>query len=209
MPRAPSILCLSVALLVAASARSAEMPVIVNGNALARADKPPAASPPPSNVQLPKIVNLSSLAVQTPAADGKTSDSKAPVIVNQAPAPKASNAMPVRYVVDYNMYAASDYVRPVGYNSYAGYNGLYSGYSDYGYTGGFGAYAGYGMGSYGMGGYGGYGPAYGYAPFIADLRPPLVEVLATGVRANVGRLTSMPAVAAPVYGEVIGVYYSR
>jgi hypothetical protein len=118
----------------------------------------------------------------------------------------------------YSVPTTIDYMTPVAYNAYR-YGptlGAYTGGMGYGmyspYSAGLGYYGGFGYGGYGYGGFG-YGGGYGYAaplpvaPGGVGWLPPRVEVLDTGIRANVGHLTSMPAVAAPVYGDVIGVYY--
>lgn len=193
MLRASSLLSLPAALAFTAAATAIELPVIYNGTQVAAA--PNAAADPPAatgKVELPTIINYPSAAF--PKTDGKP--------------PAAPKATPVRVVVAYD---AGDYMTPVSYNAYGAgpmlgiYEGMgYNMAAPYGL--GFGNYGGYGYGGYGYG-YGGYGPGFGLATTLVDLRPPRVEVLDTGVRANVGRLASTPSVAAPVFGEVMAVYY--
>ncbi|HEY1377644.1 MAG TPA: hypothetical protein VGF55_12665 [Gemmataceae bacterium] len=213
MLRAASILSLPAALALAATAPAAELPVIINGSQLAQAPKTePAPQPAPAKGNLPVIINYPSAAMQAVPANDKL-----PKIVNLSPAAPPAKPAPGK-VVFYNWAALADVMGPVGYNAYsvgpslglgAGL-GYELGYEMYGapYAGGLtGYYAGYG-GAYPLG-YAGYGYAPGgiaMAPSLVDLRPPRVEVLDTGVRANVGHLTSMPAVREPVYGQVIAVY---
>ncbi len=205
MLRAASCLSLSAALALAATAPAAELPVIYNGTQVAQAPAGQPAAPPAEKGPLPVIINYPSAVLNQKAP----ADGKGPTIVN-LPVPKPERG-PARVVVG-NVAAYADTMGPVGYNAYVAGPGLgldgglgYSMYSPY--AGGYGGYGGY----YGYA-YGGY-PAYGYAPGYAlnaawvDLRPPLVNILATGVRPNVGHLTSMPSVREPVFGEVVGVYY--
>ena len=205
MPRASSILCIPAVLVLAGSARAIELPVIVNGVQVVQAPKtPPVASPDADKAKPPVIINNPSAALQ-PTPAGQTSDGKQPVIVNMAAAGPAKPA-PARIAVAYTVPAYADYVTPVAYNTYGiGSMVGFDGGMGYGlsaaYGGGFGNYGGYGYGGYVVPAYDTFGP-WGYGSY-----PPLVEVLDTGVRANVGRLVSIPSVRAPVYGSVIGVYY--
>jgi hypothetical protein len=203
MPRASSLLSLSAVLALAGMAPALEMPVIVNG---AQESQPAKPAPDAAKTQPPVIINYPSAALQPAPADQKT-DAKLPVIINYA-APAAKPG-PARFAVAYNVPVSDDYMAPVAYNSYR----LGSMYSldagmGYGLSAPYaGMYGGYGSG-YGYG-YGGYVvPAYdAFGPWGYGLYPPLVEVLDSGVRPNAGRLTSMPSVRAPVFGQVIGVYY--
>jgi hypothetical protein len=204
MPRASSILCLPAALVFSAAAPAIELPVIVNGTQVAQAKSQPVAAPAADKKQLPVIRNYPSAAFGP--ADQK-SDGKAPKIVNN-PGHLPANAAPARVAVAYTVPTYPDYMAPVAYNAYR--TGAIFGFdagAGYGfsapYGGNCGGYygGGYGFGGYVLPGYDFFGPwGYGFAP-------PLVEVLDTGVRANAGHLTSMPSVAAPVYGHVMGVYY--
>jgi hypothetical protein len=198
MPRASSILCLPAALVLAAAAPAAELPIIVNGAQVVQAKTQPSDPPVPAKMQLPVIYNYPSAAM--PPADQKA-DGKLPVIVSNPVAPRPANAPPVRVPVAYMVPTYTDYMAPVAYNAY-GMGGMYS--ADVGMSYGYSApYGGYGSG------YGAYAiPAYdAFGPWGYGLYPPLVEVLDTGVRVNVGRLVSMPSVRSPVTGHVMGVYY--
>jgi hypothetical protein len=199
MPRASSLLCLPAALVLAAAAPAVELPVIVNGTQVVQANTQPSNPPAPPKMQLPVIYNYPSAAM--PPADQKA-DGKLPVIVNRPGAPPAANAAPVRVAVTYVVPTYTNYMTPVAYNGY-GNGGMYS--ADvgmgYGYSAPYGGGYGSAFGAYAIPAYDTFGP-WGYG-----LYPPLVEVLDTGVRANVGRLVSMPSVRSPVYGHVMGVYY--
>jgi hypothetical protein len=203
MPRASSIFCLPAALALAAAAPAVELPVIVNGTQVVQAKTQPVAPPVGGKLQMPVIVNYPSAALQVAPADQKA-DGKLPVIVANPVVPRPANVAPARVAVAYIVPTYSEYVTPVAYNAYrvGSMLGLDAG-GGYGFSAPYGGYygGGYGYGGYGFPAYDTFGPwGYGY-------NPPLVEVLGTGVRANVGRLTSIPSVAAPVYGQVIGVYY--
>ena len=208
MPRASSVLCLAVVLALAGQAAAIELPVITNGTQVAQAPPAPAEKPA-SNVQPPVIHNYPSAATQP--AEGAKSDIKLPMIVNQPavkvePAKAPAARVAVAYLASENLYMS-----PVGYNAYGGGGSILGayGYGGYGY-GGYGYMApsmgGY-FGGYAYDAYTGYAPAMALTPSILDLRPPRVEVLDTGVRPNVGRLASMPAVSNPVFNQVIAVYY--
>jgi hypothetical protein len=179
--------------IAANTSQAADLPVIINGTQVVQAPKAEQAPPPAkSNTQLPKIANY-------------PSDLNLPVV-------KQAKGL-TRVVVPLDIAAASDDVAPVTYNAYCwgpmlglyggpGY-GLYAPWSGaYGYSSAYGGYCG-GYGYYGC------GPGLAYSTAIVDLRPPKVEILDTGVRANIGRLTSLPSVGEPVYGDVLGVYYRR
>jgi hypothetical protein len=214
MPRASSVFCLPALLAAASLANAAELPVIVNGTQVAQAPAPTSDAPPPAKGQLPVIINYAAAFQATPSEAPK-SDAKLPTIVNESPKP--TKAAPVRAVYAYSFPAGGEYMAPVAYNAYSvggpmlgAYGSL--GYMPTGYATGIGYYGGAGYGGLGYGyaagyGYSAYSPAVALTSSLVDLRPPRVEVLDTGVRPNVGRLTSMPSVASPVYGEVIGLYY--
>jgi hypothetical protein len=158
----------------------------------APAPAPKEVQPADAKVQLPVIVNYPS------AAGVKYPDRPA----NAPPAP--ARAYAYRTFTD-------GYVTPSYYNAYAPLYGY--GAAPYNVAAPFNAY-GFGFGGYGYGAgyFGGYtAPSLAYAAIpgaLVDLRPPLVNVLDTGVRANVSGLTSMP-VAAPVYNDMIAVVYYR
>jgi hypothetical protein len=212
MPRASSVLSLSVALALAASAYAVDPPVIINGTSVAKAQQPPAEKPADSKVQPPVIYNYPSAATNPPA-EGKKSDMKLPTIVNQPPAVEPAKAPPAPRAVGYYVPYVTEYMAPVGYNAFGVGGPMLNAYGGYGYGGwGYGCYgylAGGYLGGYGYDAYTGYAPALAMTPSILDLRPPRVEVLDTGVRANVGRLTSLPSVREPVWNPVVGVYYYR
>jgi hypothetical protein len=201
MPRASSILCLPAVLALATAAPAVELPIIVNGNQLVQAKDEPAPPPAAVKSQLPVIINYPSAALQAAPADGK-----GPVIIADTAGPRPIKPAPVRVAVAYALPMESDYMAPVAYNAYGigSMLGVDAGLG-YGVSSPYGA----GLGYYGAYGYGGYSyAAYGpVAPWGFGLVPPRVEVLDTGIRPNAGRLTSMPSVRAPVYGQVMGVYY--
>jgi hypothetical protein len=192
MLRATSFLgLLALGAMAQSQVRAGDLPVIVNGTQVAQATKvQPTAPPTTAKGPLPIIINYPS-AIMPPAPANP-----------QAPKPAKA---PTRVVFAYNAAAVADDIDPVAYNIYRygpmlgayGYGG--PGYGISPYAGAYGYSSAYG--------YSGYGAGLAYTTAIVDLRPPKVEVLDTGIRPNVGRLTSMPAVGAPVYGEVIGVYY--
>jgi hypothetical protein len=201
MPRASSVLCLPALLGLAAAANAVEPPVITNGVQLAQAPKA-GDQPAAAKGQLPVIVNYTAaFKGEPPPADGK-----GPKIINESPAAKPGNA-PARVAYAYTYPYVGEYMSPVAYNAY-GYGPMLGLNAAYGYGQGYDMMAPY-AGGFGYGGYG-YAAAYGglgFAPAVYDWRPPRVEVLDTGIRANVGRLTSMPPVREPVWGDVIAVYY--
>jgi hypothetical protein len=193
------LLYVPAALALAGVAPAAELPVVYNGVTQAPAPAPKEVQPADAKVQLPVIVNYPS------AAGVKYPERPA----NAPPAP--ARAYAYRTFTD-------GYVAPSYYNAYApllgygaGYN-MAAPYGAFGYDYGAYGYGGFGGLGYGLGYYGGYtAPSLAYAVMpgaLVDLRPPLVEVLATGVRANINGVTSMP-VAAPVYNDMIGVVYYR
>lgn len=217
MLRASSFLSLSAVVALAAAAPALELPVIVNGTQVVQAPKPPAANPPEQAKGKPPVIINYPSALQSEAA--KPGNGKGPVIITGPAIPHPAKAFPARVAVAYNS-TISDYMTPVAYNAY-GYGQGFGGYAGglgYGmydpYTAGVGSYGGYGFGGFGYGGYG-YGgfvlPANAavgpFGPWGYGYTPPLVNVLDTGVRANVGHLVSMPAIAAPVFGDVAAVYY--
>jgi hypothetical protein len=207
MLRASSLLSVSAALALASMAQAIEPPVIVNGTAVAQAPRPEQA-PPPADPKPPVINNWPS-AAQTAPADNRKTDVKLPTITADVLAIKPAAAAPARVAVAYTAPVISEYMTPVAYNAYGvgpqlGLNAAY-GYDMYSpFVGGYG-YGGYGYAGYGYAG--AYGPSLALAPTFYDFRPPRVEVLDTGVRPNVGHLTSLPSVREPVFGQVIGVYY--
>ena len=208
MLRASSILCLPAALALATAVPAADLPAIVNGTQVVQGKTQPATPPAADKSRLPVIINYPSAALQAPT--DQKSDAKLPVIIGNPPAPQAANPAPARMAVAYTLTAYNEYMGSVAYNPYR--LGTMASY-DYGMGYGFSApYGGYYTGGYGYGGYG-YGLGYGFptydtfGPWGYGLYPPRVEVLDSGVRPNVGRLTSMPSVASPVYGHVMGVYY--
>jgi hypothetical protein len=180
MVRTPVLLgLLALGAPAAARAPAAELPVITNGRQLTRADDAP---PAPAKAPLP-------------------------VITNQPMAPKPAKAPQPRIVVPYTVGAIADDLGPVTYNAY--YAGPYAGIG-YGYPSWVGGYGyGYGWSGWGYGSiaYPAYDPWYGFAPWGVG-RPPLIQVMDTGIRYNVGSLVSMPY-PAPVYGSVLGTYYRR
>jgi hypothetical protein len=199
MPRASSILCLPAVLALAGAASAVELPVIVNGAQVAQATKTEVApAPAGAKTQLPVIINYPSAAFQAAPAGQKT-DAKLPVIIANPVKPA-----PARVAVAYTVPEYVNYMTPVAYNAY-GIGSAYGVNDGLGY----GMSASYGGGYYGDYGYGGYAiPAYdAYGPWGYGAYPPLVQVLDTGIRANAGRLTSIPGARAPLYGQVIGVYY--
>jgi hypothetical protein len=230
MPRASSLFCLPAVLALAASAHAIELPVIINGDQVAQNKAQPTTSPASANSPAPIIINFPSAAF---VGGNPKSNVPLPTIANQTPAANAGTAAPARAPNAYAVWVNNGYVTPVGYNAY----GFGSGFGAYGggwganmyapYAGGLGYYGGLGYGGLGYGGLGygglgfsglGYGGFGGYgnggyaaplpvAPWGLSWLPPRVEVLDSGVRANAGRLTTMPGVAAPVFGDVIGVYY--
>jgi hypothetical protein len=147
------------------------------------------------------------LPVITNGAGGDQPAAKAPppVIVNQPSAPKPAKPAPARVVVPLTIGAIADDVAPVTYNAYYGGPFAGIGYVTPYWAGGYGY--GWGWGGYSPYFYPAYDPWFTFAPWGVG-RPPRIELLDTGIRHNVGSLISMPY-PAPVYGNVLGVYYRR
>jgi hypothetical protein len=223
MPRASSLLGVAAILAIATAARAVELPVIINGTQVVKAAKVEQA---PANQPQPVIINYASLFSAPPAE--RAADAR-PTIVNLAPAPAPAPGRPVlgRAVLPYTIGAIADDVDGVAYNAYCfgpalslctalscGTCSPFAYWPDY-YGGngfGYGYGCGYGCGGGGCnGGYpwAGYCGAIPWGPWGFGWWPPKVEILDTGVRPNLGRLTSMPSVCAPVYGSVVGVAYYR
>lgn len=185
MIRASWFLAFPAAIVLAAAAQAADGPVIINGGQT----NPPVKKAEPGKDKLPVILNY-------PSA----------LFPDAKPQGAAPNA-PRRVAVSYS--APVGYIDPVWYNAYGygpmfgNFGGFYDLAAPYGY--GYGGWGGWGWG-YGDYGWGGYGIGALFAPAYLNIRPPLVDVLSTGVRVNAGRLVSFPH-PAPVFGQVIGVQY--
>jgi hypothetical protein len=207
MVRGPVLLSVFALGLIQPRAPAVELPVITNGTQVAQAPKPEAAPPPaPADKRLPVIINYPSALSQPAPADAPKSNVPLPVITNLSPAVKPARPVGTRVVLPLDVAAYADDVGPVAYNVYG------TGWVN-GYYGGWGAwpYAGYGWCDWCGYGYpvAMYGAPLPWTPWGVGLVPPRVEVLDTGVRANIGHLTSLPSVRSPVYGAVLGVYRVR